>query len=64
MLVKLVPAKPGTCGSEIIQRRAVSIHRKQFTTSLITAEAEGTIWAKKRVCRSKLRVPTSEAEDL
>lgn len=64
ILVKLVPAKLGTCGSEIIQRRAMGIRRKQFTSSLITAEAEGAIWAKKHVRRCKLRVPTSEAEDL
>jgi len=64
ILVELVPAKPGTCGFEIIQRRAISIRRKQFTSSVITAEAEGAIWAKKCVRCSKLRVPTSEAEDL
>jgi len=42
----------------------MSIRRKQFTSSLITAEAEGAVWAKKRVRRSKLRALTSEAEDL
>jgi prepilin-type N-terminal cleavage/methylation domain-containing protein/prepilin-type processing-associated H-X9-DG protein len=46
--VKLVPAKPGTCGFEIIQRRAMSICRKQSTSILIAAEAKSAIWAKEK----------------